>query len=1098
VTGNMEFCLLGPLAVRRRGTEVPVPPGKQRALLAALLLRAGHLVRIDELTEVLWGQEPPPSSRATLQNYVKRLRRTLGPGAAIRTEPGGYCLDLAGGDLDVTRFEAALAAGRSASARQSWDAAAEAFGAGLALWRGTALAGVPSEVLAAREVPRLAELRCQALEGRVEADLALGRHGEVVAELRRLVAGEPLRERLHGLLMAALAADGQQAAALAAYQDARALLVAELGAEPGADLQRLQARVLTGDLGPGIPDPAALAAREAAAAALGLRYSLPVDTAAFTGRSMELDRITAAVAGQAGSGGVVAIRAIDGMPGVGKTALAVHAAHLLRDRFPDRQLFIDLHGHTPGQDPVGAGDALAGLLAATGVDPRYLPAEPDSRAAMWRDKMAGQRVLLVLDNAASSAQVAPLLPGGDQCLVLVTSRRHLADLPGAVVPVLLEALPPAQARDMFIHLAPRAVDGAFGAVTEVVRLAGFLPLAISLLARVYNRHPSWTLADLAAETRASLLTMAAEHDSVAAAFAVSYQHLPAAQQALFRLLGVHPGTDFDAYAAAALAGTPPAATGQALDALHREGLLTETGYRRYRMHDLLRRYAADRAASDPPAARQAVTRLLDYYQHTAAQADARLARHARPDLFPAPPPAAEPDLPDVAAALAWDRTERASLLAGLDHAVTVGDDARIIGLTAATAEFLRHDGPRAEAAARQQAAVAAARRLGHRRAEAAALTGLSSLLQLTGDYSAAAAAARAALGISVDLGDRLGQANARYELGEMGRMNSDYDASAAALEAALADYRQVGDQAGQATALNKLGVVWHAVGDYPAAIARLEEALAICRARGSYLARADVVFHLGQVRRMTGDYREAGVLLAEALTRYRDLGSRLGQGNCLCAIAMVEVFTGTGPGTIGLAEQALDIFRDVGSLPGEAVTLVLLGEVLRRAADYPAAARALARALDANQRLGSRLGRANALSTLGAVYRCAGDYPAATAALTEAVALYRELGDRGGEAEAQNEVGAVAMARGDTAAAIAAHRTALDLAQAIASARDQAMALAGLARCARAAGDPRAAADGLRQARDILDRIGAAEAAAIGAELAAAGQAQPGARVAAS
>ena len=318
------------------------------------------------------------------------------------------------------------------------------------------------------------------------------------------------------------------------------------------------------------------------------------------------------------------------MPGVGKTALAVHAAHRLRDRFPDRQLFIDLHAHTPGQHPAPPAAALAELLTAAGVDARYLPADLDGRAMLWRDRLAGQRALLVLDNAASSDQVAPLLPGGDGCLVLVTSRRYLGDLPGAVAPVLLEALPPDQAQLMFARLAPRAATEPEAAVPELTRLAGYLPLAISLLARVYAKHPSWTLADLARETTASLLTLAAEKASVAAAFEVSYRDLAPGQQQFFRRLGLHPGTTIDGYAAAALAGIPLPEAIRQLDALHSEGLLTESGYRRYGMHDLIRRYIQDRAATDPATGRdQALQHLLDYYQHTAAAAEARLARQPR-------------------------------------------------------------------------------------------------------------------------------------------------------------------------------------------------------------------------------------------------------------------------------------------------------------------------------------------------------------------------------------------------------------------------------------------------------------------------------------
>jgi len=580
---------------------------------------------------------------------------------------------------------------------------------------------------------------------------------------------------------------------------------------------------------------------------LEVRYSLPPDTVAFTGRDDELGLITAAVMDAAESGGVVVIHAIGGMPGVGKTALAVHVAQLLRDRFPDRQLFIDLHAHTPGQYPVPPEAALAGLLTAVGVDARYLPGDLEGRAGLWRDRMADQRALLVLDNAASSVQVTPLLPGGVGCLVLVTSRRHLGDLPGAIVPVLLDALPPDQAQEMFLRLAPRAATG-LEAVQELAGLAGYLPLAISLLARVYARHPSWTLADLTRETRASLLTLAPEKDSVAAAFDVSYRYLPPGQQQFFRRLGLHPGSTIDAYAAAALAGIPLQEAAGYLDALHGEGLLTEAGYRRYGMHDLIRRYAQNLTAADPAADRdQGLEHLLDYYQHTAAIAEALLARQPRTRLTPAAltaPPTAVPDLPDRTRALSWARTERGNLLACLDHATRTGQHARVAALTAAMAALLRLDGPWADAMTCHTAAVQAAQHLG----------------------------------------DRLGQANALNNLGVVRRMTGDYPGAAGALEAALGIYRDIGDRLGQANALNNLGVVRQQTDDYPGAAGMLEAALGICRDIGDRLGQANALNNLGAVRYLTGDYPGAAGVLEEALGIYRDIGDRQGQANALNAL----------------------------------------------------------------------------------------------------------------------------------------------------------------------------------------------------------------------
>lgn len=335
-----------------------------------------------------------------------------------------------------------------------------------------------------------------------------------------------------------------------------------------------------------------------------VRYALPPDTAAFTGRDNELGAVIAAAGGS-----VIAIRAFDGMPGVGKTALAVHVAHLLRPRFPDRQLFIDLHAHTPGQDPMTPEAALTGLLSAVGVDPSSLPDDVQVRAGVWRDRMVDQRALLILDNAASSAQVRPLLPGGRYCLVLITSRRHLGDLPGAITPLQLEALPPDQAQRMFLRLAPRAAEPP-SAVQELCRLAGYLPLAISLLARVYARHPSWTLNDLEREAEASMLEVSAEEESVARAFDVSYRHVATEQQQFFRRLGLHPGTTVDGCSAAELAEVSLHESIDRLATLHSEGLLTEVSYRRYGMHDLIRRYVQDLAAKDPePDRRTALARL---------------------------------------------------------------------------------------------------------------------------------------------------------------------------------------------------------------------------------------------------------------------------------------------------------------------------------------------------------------------------------------------------------------------------------------------------------------------------------------------------------
>ena len=364
------------------------------------------------------------------------------------------------------------------------------------------------------------------------------------------------------------------------------------------------------------------------AAAAEVRYSLPPDAAAFTGRGEELSQVTAAVAAAAGTGGVVAVRAIGGMPGAGKTALAVHAAHALREQFPDRQLFIDLHAHTPGGNRSGPRTRWPRCWPPPGSIPGSCRVTWTGGPRCGGTRWPGSGRCWSWTTPPAAARSPRCCPGDGGCLVLVTSRRHLGDLPGAVTPVLLDVLPPQQAAEMFTRLAPRAA-GSPGEVAEVVRLAGFLPLAISLLARLFARHRSWTLAGLATETRESLLTLTAENDSIAAAFEVSYRHLDPARQRFFCLLGLHPGATIDGYAAAALAGTSVTEAAGLLDGLHGEGLLTETGHRRYGMHDLLRRYARDHAAADS---------IAEDARAGAGPAAGLLPAHRRPRRSPPGPP----------------------------------------------------------------------------------------------------------------------------------------------------------------------------------------------------------------------------------------------------------------------------------------------------------------------------------------------------------------------------------------------------------------------------------------------------------------------------
>jgi hypothetical protein len=472
--------------------------------------------------------------------------------------------------------------------------------------------------------------------------------------------------------------------------------------------------------------------------------ALPRDIGSFTGRQPELRQLAGVTAGSP-QPGVVSIHAIGGMAGIGKTALAVHAAHQLAPRFPDGQIFLPLHGHTPGQRPVRPADALASLLLTAGVPAGQIPPGLEARVALWRDRLAGRQLLLLLDDAAGSEQVRPLLPGSAGSLVLVTSRRHLTALEDAQA-LSLDTLTEQEAAELLARLAARpGLDPGDPEVAEITRLCGYLPLAIGLLARQLHHHPAWTAPDLAAELAAArdrLALMHAENLSVAAAFDLSYAELTPGQQRLFRRLGLHPGAEVDAYAAAALDGAGLAAARGYLEALYDQYLIAEPARGRYRFHDLIREHAralADRL--DPDRDRDTATaRLLDYYQHTAALADALTARQTRPSPAYADGAicVAVPVLADREQALAWARAERGSLLACLDHATATGQHARVIALTAALAGLLRRDGPWADAITRHTAATQAALHLGDRLGQADALTDLGYVRLATGEYPAAA------------------------------------------------------------------------------------------------------------------------------------------------------------------------------------------------------------------------------------------------------------------------------------------------------------------------------------------------------------------------
>ncbi len=794
--------------------------------------------------------------------------------------------------------------------------------------------------------------------------------------------------------------------------------------------------------------------RPPASPAAPVPRQLPAHAPHFVGRDDELAELTRLLDAAPGAD-PAAIVAIDGTAGVGKTALALRWANQVAERFGDGQLYVNLRGYDPSGAPVTAAEAIRGFLDTFGVPADRIPVGAEAQAHLYRSMLAGKRMLVMLDNARDASQIRPVVPGPGGCLVLITSRRRLADLEEAI-PLTVETLPPGQAGQLFTQLAP-ASSREPEAVSDLMRRCGCLPLAIRLLAGRLRHHPSWTVADLVAavdESENQLEEIHAGSVSAAAAFDLSYTDLLPDQQLLFRSLGLHPGPDIDARAAAALAGTDLPRARRLLDALYDNHLIEETARGRYGMHDLLRAYARALAAQDEAAdADERTGRLLDYYLRSARAADRYLS--PRPD---APAPAADlPGGPRLASrdqALAWMRAERLNLQACVEYAASTARYSEAIGIAAAMSPFLYDEGYWDQARSVYQTAAAAADAGGARPGHAEALS---------------------------ELGAR--QARALNYRGSVQYVIGDYRAATDTLSQALELFRGLSDPAGHAEVLLRLAAVQLDTGNYPAAAQTLAEALPLYRDLGDEPGVAATLGHIGATAFETGDYPAATGALTEALRIYGNLGNRAGQVSAYNDLSAVQVAAGDYEAASGSVTQALATARGLRDQPGEASALSHLGTLRYATGDYPAAAEALTGALRICGQLGDTRGQARALKELGAVECATSDYPAADASLTQALGLYRETGDRSGQAGALNELAALRMVCGQTEEALGSFREALKLARELTTPLREARALAGIGRCLAQQGDTPGAIEHLSQALDIYQRLSTPTAAEVTAEL---------------
>ncbi|MCR6484561.1 tetratricopeptide repeat protein [Amycolatopsis sp. OK19-0408] len=975
--------VLGPLTVRRGDSAVEIGAEKQRLLLATLALRPNRTVRREDLVDVIW-DEPPPSCLDLLHTYVARLRRALRPADLIATDKGGYRLSADEDSLDLLRFEALSQRGAHREA--------------LELWRGPAL---PDIERLAHHPTRLALAMRRAQAVLAYAEVAAP--DDAAVQLGALTAEEPLNESAHARLMLALAASGRQAAALAAFEDVRRRLDAELGIEPGPELRSAQRQVLRQDFA--VPEPPARVPAQ-----------LPADVAGFRGRTAQLAELDALLE-RPDAGARIAV--LSGTGGVGKTALAVHWAQRSLAEFPDGQLYLDLHGYGTVR-PVEPGDALSGFLRALGVDGADIPAEPDERAAKFRTVLTGRRMVLLLDNAGSAGQVRPLLPGSSSCLVLVTSRDAL---PGLVARngarrVLVDLLTDGEARDLLRTLLGRRVDDEPDAVAALIGYSARLPLALRLVAELALSRPGERLAALAAELaderrRLDLLDGGGDPlTAVRAVFSWSYRHLAAGAARVFRLCGLHPGRDLTPAAIAALAGVALPEAERLTGTLVRAHLAQQTGEDRVQLHDLLRVYAAELAAADPAESHAARERLFDFYVRSAAQAMDEVLpqeRHLRPHV-------PDPDV-KVIDAPAWLEAERRNLLAVSAHATRHGwpDHLRLLS------GILWH------------------------------------YLDVGGYHEEALVLHTHASALAHDAGDRVGEAEPLTLIG-LGHWRVGRSREALRyLEEALALVRETGDRRTEIHVLNTLGLVCRALGRFAEAIEYSTEALSLARKTGDRTSEGLVLVVLGCSCRGIGRYTDALGHLEAALALARETADRTSEGYALVNLGDSLSALGRHDEAARSLAEGLEHFRAMGVRVSEGYALGILGDVEHARGHDTEAAAHLERALEIAQETGSPPNRAVALKHLGDVRLAQGRPAEAAQHLEEALGLARECGDRGVQSRVLNSLGTLASARGASSDALRYHREALAVAKETGCRPEQGRAHCGLGEVHCGLGDPEAA-----------------------------------------
>jgi DNA-binding SARP family transcriptional activator/Tfp pilus assembly protein PilF len=948
-TRRADLRVLGPVEVLGPGGRAALVGRRQRALVGLLALSPGQVVSQARLVDALWGEAPPRTAVQTLYSHVARVRRALdgcGLPGLLAARDSGYALAVAPDDVDADRFERAVRDGRRALADGRVAQAAAVLQDAVALWRGDALADTGPAGWAAAAVERLHDLRLSAYEDLWDCRLRQGEHAVAAGELEKLLVAHPGRERLVELLMLALYRDGRHAEAIEAYQRLRVHLAEHLGVGPSPRLAGVYSAMLRRDseldtptrvVPPGSDRTAAPAGRGHPAPGRGQPMAvrperpsgagpaqLPPEAGHFTGRRAEM-AVLDGLLGRRSRVGLVC-----GPAGMGKTALAVRWAHRVAGRFPDGQLFLDLRGHDPGTT-MPATEVLAHLLRGLDVPASRIPADPAELVSRYRSAMYGRRVLVVLDNASDVDQVTSLAPPSSGSLLLVTSRRQLAGLAvdHAVSTVDLDVLPADDSVTLLRRvLGAERVAGESDAAAELADLCGGMPLALRIAAAKLTIRPPRTIADLVSDLagldRLATLAVAGDTRSIRTVFASAYQALSLPAAGLFRRLGHHPGATFTRQLAAALASEGPA--GEAVDELVDAHLVTEQAGGRYRFHDLIRLYAAERATPEEIAG--TATRVTDWYLAVADAAN-RVLDPVRDRAGPVEvdPPVVVPFPADRAAALAFLDAERGNLLNVVGYAARTGHDRAVWRLA-----YL-----------------------------------LTSYHALRGHWPTQVAVCRYGLAATRRLGDEAAEALLRSLLGLACHSVRRYEEALSHLERALELARAQRDWRGQGMALNNMALAFSRLGRRGAAIDAFHQALTAHNADNHPQGIALVLNNLGHEYTLDGDPGRALDHLTRALDLARELRNPALEAMTLDSIGQARLAAGDPDGALEHLSGALAIRRRTGERRSEADTLTLIALTHRGRGDHQAAATRFREVLGLSRELGDRDLEATTLGHLRAL-----------------------------------------------------------------------------------------------------------------------------------